>query len=727
MCAAATLGRGGAGLLCLREVACVDRHRLAFRVCRLGCAGGFFGSKVFVEGQGEGEEFGVLGVGRMHLFYVDFRVFQQGIVDFFHVVEQEAARGGVGGDGGLGEAEVLVVVQDFLVDGRGVVGDRRSGDVLGLKVFEAKEAAVHFVGCGGGQLGAVGRDELDADVVQVEGGVAVVANEEADGEKAVAGVVEPEEVGLAAGFERLGGDGDLFLVVGVARGDGRDLGRGWGLSGGGEACGRTAEQKSAGERGGLDARERHTHSWTIRETARLMRTPGFEFCCRCMAGYSEVCRAGMPRNGRRRLMMAVYSLGLVLALALSAPVWGWRMVRQGRYRQGLRERLGAVPARLRAFVQGGEVIWVHAVSVGEAVAAAGLIRLLEEALPAYRIVLSTTTPTGQRVAREGFGADRVFFFPLDFAFAVRAYLRVLRPRMVVLMESEIWPRMLVECERVGVTVAVVNARVSDRSLPRYLALRGLWRPLLAKVRLLLAQSEEDAQRWVRIGALAGCVRSVGNLKHDVRIAPETPLAALLRRHLPAGVPVLVCGSTHEGEEALLLDCWGGSLAEGRVMILAPRHPERTAQVQRFAESRGLVVLRLGAWRISPVAIAPGTVLVVDTVGELAGLYALAQAAFVGGSLLPKGGHNPLEAARFGVPVVMGPHFENFRGMVDGMIERDAISILPADEVCAGLKTMLAPGFRSGLGERGREYFQAHTGASERTVEALLTLVQETQR
>jgi 3-deoxy-D-manno-octulosonic-acid transferase len=224
------------------------------------------------------------------------------------------------------------------------------------------------------------------------------------------------------------------------------------------------------------------------------------------------------RQVNRPRMMLLYSLAVTLALVLSAPVWGWRMLRQGRYRQGLRQRLGDVPQRLKDFVQGRPVVWVHAVSVGETLTAARLIAELEAALPGYAVVISTTTPTGQQVARERFGVDRVFFYPLDLAFAVRPYLHTLQPKLVVLMESELWPRMLVECERANVPVAVVNARVSDRSLPRYMALRRLWQPLLGKLSLLLAQSDEDARRWRATGAPAERVHSTGNLKYDVRIA-----------------------------------------------------------------------------------------------------------------------------------------------------------------------------------------------------------------
>jgi 3-deoxy-D-manno-octulosonic-acid transferase len=436
-------------------------------------------------------------------------------------------------------------------------------------------------------------------------------------------------------------------------------------------------------------------------------------------------------------MMLLYSFAVTMALVLSAPVWGWRMLRQGRYRQGLQQRLGDVPQRLIDFVRAKPVVWLHAVSVGETMAATRLIAELEAALPGYAIVISTTTPTGQQVARERFGVDRVFFYPLDLAFAVRPYLKALQPKLVILMESELWPRMLVACERAGVPVAVVNARVSDRSLPRYMRLRALWKPLLGKLSLLLAQSEEDARRWQQIGAPAERVVATGNLKYDVRTPSETPLTVLVRKHLPADAKVLVCGSTHDGEESLLLDCWRGMtlsrdetgshlsfakvghpLPAARVMLLAPRHPERAEAVEQIAHDQGLTVFRLSQWRLAPAVIPVGSVLLVDTVGELSSLYALAWVAFVGGSLVPHGGQNPLEPAGFGVPVVMGPSYENFRGMVDAMAAAGAILLVARENVCSAMEHLLTAS-DDGLGERGRTFAASMTGATSRTIAALL--------
>ena len=214
--------------------------------------------------------------------------------------------------------------------------------------------------------------------------------------------------------------------------------------------------------------------------------------------------------------MMVYSSLLLAVLVVGTPYWLVRMATSGRYRAGLLGRLGRVPEGLRSADE-RDVIWVHAVSVGEVLAAARLIRELKAALPEWVVAVSTTTETGQRLAKERLPESPVFYLPLDFRYAVRRYLRVLRPKMLVLMESELWPRLIEECAKNGVPVVVANARVSDRSFPRYMRLRRLWKPFLERISLFLAQSEETAGRLVKIGAPVEKVKVIGNLKYDVRV------------------------------------------------------------------------------------------------------------------------------------------------------------------------------------------------------------------
>jgi 3-deoxy-D-manno-octulosonic-acid transferase len=372
---------------------------------------------------------------------------------------------------------------------------------------------------------------------------------------------------------------------------------------------------------------------------------------------------------------------------------------------------------------------VHAVSVGEVLAAAQLIREWKTKLPGWMIAVSTTTETGQRLAKERLPESPVFYLPLDFRFAVRRYLRVLRPKMLVLMESELWPRLIEECAKDGVPVVVANARVSDRSFPRYMRLRRLWRPFLERISLFLAQSEETAERLVNIGAPAERVKVMGNLKYDVRVGGESELTKMLRERLSVGAKVLICGSTLEGEEAMLLEAWRPVVAgeSDAVMVLAPRHPDRFAAVAGMIAGSGFRLVQASEFRVRTEAVTAGSIFLLDTIGDLASMYGVGTVAFVGGSLVAKGGHNPLEPAQFGVPVVIGPSFENFRGVVDAMLEADAIRIVTPQMLSETLIALMRD--REGakaLGERGRAAFEAQSGATPHTVEALMALLQVTR-
>src|SRR5271170_1628655 len=298
--------------------------------------------------------------------------------------------------------------------------------------------------------------------------------------------------------------------------------------------------------------------------------------------------------------MFLYSFAWVVALTLSAPWWLWKMATTGKYREGLAERLGRVPRRLFSAGDSRPVIWVHAVSVGEVIAVSGLVRELRNQAPRRRVVVSTTTRTGQHVARERFGAENVFYYPLDFAFAVRPYLRKLRPQLFVLAETEFWPRMLHECRRENIPVAVVNGRISDGSYPRYLRLRTLWKRILRGVTVALAQTAEDVARLHAIGVPAQRVKLGGNLKYDVRANPASGFAESLRAALPEGAKLLVCGSTLDGEEQLLVDAWPRLIVDDPElrMVLAPRHPERFAAAAALLDRSGIRWSRRSEWESS---------------------------------------------------------------------------------------------------------------------------------
>src|ERR1700690_510083 len=416
----------------------------------------------------------------------------------------------------------------------------------------------------------------------------------------------------------------------------------------------------------------------------------------------------------------LYSVVLAVGMLVSLPYWLFQMARHGKYRKGLAERLGRLPSRLRLPGAEEPVIWVHAVSVGEVLAVAGLVEELRRRFPRHKIFISTTTDTGQALARQRFGEAKVFYFPMDFAFAIRPYLRALRPQMVVIAETEFWPNFMRLAHASGARIAVVNARVSDRSWPRYQRFRRALQRMLAHVDVFLAQTPEDAARLQSIGADPSRVQVTGNLKFDVTLPAPPPIVESLRRSLAAegAGPVLVCGSTVEDEEPPLLKAFE-NLRVGHpraVMILAPRHPERFDDVAILLQQLGIPSFRRSQWQGESLA---GGVLLVDTIGELAALYALADIAFVGGSLVPRGGHNIIEPAQHGVAIVTGDHTENFRDIVALFQSHDAVRIVGLSELPLTLMHLLAAeAERRELGRRALETIQSQMGATSRTLEAL---------
>ncbi len=411
-------------------------------------------------------------------------------------------------------------------------------------------------------------------------------------------------------------------------------------------------------------------------------------------------------------------------MLVSLPYWLLQMARHNKYSKGLAERLGRLPSRLQLPKEQEPVIWVHAVSVGEVLAVAGLVEELQRRFPQNRIFISTTTDTGQALARKRFGEASVFYFPMDFAFAIRPYLQALRPRMVVIAETEFWPNFLRLAHASGARIAVVNARISDRSWPSYRRFRGLLRRLLANVELFLAQTPEDAARLRDIGATPERVRVTGNLKFDVPAPAPPAIVESARKSIAAtgAGPVLVCGSTVEGEETLLLKTFENLLVQHprAVMIVAPRHPERFAAVAALLEQMSIRFLRRSLWNGEPLT---SSVLLLDTIGELAALYALADIAFVGGSLVPRGGHNIIEPAQHGVATVVGNHTENFRDIVSLFESRDAVRIVgPAELPLVLLELLANDEERRALGQRSADTMRSQIGATARTAGELQELM-----
>jgi 3-deoxy-D-manno-octulosonic-acid transferase len=418
----------------------------------------------------------------------------------------------------------------------------------------------------------------------------------------------------------------------------------------------------------------------------------------------------------------IYSVGLGILLALAAPVYAWKGRRTGKYLKTFRARMGRLPGDVHA--EGPGAIWIHAVSVGEVLAARALVEPLRRRLPGRRVFVSTTTVTGHEVARAKLtGVDGLFYAPFDFAFAVRSVLGAIRPSLVVLVETEIWPNLIRESRRAGARVAIVNGRLSPRSFPRYRRIRSLLRPVLAEVDAFLMQAEPHADRARAIGAPADRVRVAGNLKFDAlpSASRTKDLEALF-----AGVsgPILLAGSTVAGEEELVLQAYAAArqTVPGLRLVIAPRHPERFPEAAQRIEAAGLRHARRSA--LGERAWADEDVLLLDTLGELAHAYAFATVVFVGGSLVPAGGHNILEPALAGRAVVVGPHMENFQEIARSFLEEDAlVQVGSPQSLAPALVALLTDGARRDvLGERARRLVERNRGALERTVDALAELV-----
>ena len=421
-------------------------------------------------------------------------------------------------------------------------------------------------------------------------------------------------------------------------------------------------------------------------------------------------------------MWFLYQLAMAAGLGLAAPVL---LARRGRhYLQTLPARLGRLPE-----ARGVRPLWLHAASVGETAVAATFAR----ALPAdLDLLVTTVTPTGQAAAKKLFlplANERrsvvVTYLPFDLGPLVSGFLDRYSPRALALLESELWPLVLRSCRRRGIPVAVLNARVSDRSFVRMRrAGRLCRRTLLDPVSRFAVQSPQDEDRLLSLGAAVEKVIQTGNLKFD---SPEpAPVAGLEQalRGLAADRPILVVGSTMAGEEGIVLDAFE-RLQRDAMLVLAPRHPERFDEAWSEVEKRSLPALRRSRMESAGIgAPAPVRVVLLDSLGELASIYRLAAAAFIGGSLVPTGGHNPIEAALFGVPVIVGPSMENFRRMAGDFEAAGALTVVGDGEALtsAWRRLLDRPGEAADQGRRGRAIVDRNRGAVERSVELLGELV-----
>lgn len=415
-----------------------------------------------------------------------------------------------------------------------------------------------------------------------------------------------------------------------------------------------------------------------------------------------------------------------LLFHLGLPLVALRLFLRGRkapaYRARIAERFAC---QLPAMRQGG--IWVHAVSVGESIAAAPMVRALLKQYPDLPITLTCMTPTGSERIRAMFeGEPRVqhCYLPYDLPWAAGRFLDHVRPRLGIIMETELWPNHIHQCARRGIPVALANARLSERSARGYARFAGLTRPMLEEMSLIAVQTETEAERFRTLGARDECVQVTGSIKFDLKVDDQLPpRASALREQWAARQrPVWIAASTHDGEDALILEAHRELLKvhSDALLILVPRHPERFAAVHELCAGQFTTVRRSNGDTVT----AQTQVLLGDTMGELLFLYALADIAFVGGSLVATGGHNPLEPAALALPVLMGPHVFNFLEISAMLREAGALQQVDDAEGLAGAVRRLVelPQDARRMGEAGRAVMQANQGALQRLLGGLAALI-----
>jgi 3-deoxy-D-manno-octulosonic-acid transferase len=433
-------------------------------------------------------------------------------------------------------------------------------------------------------------------------------------------------------------------------------------------------------------------------------------------------------------MYLLYSLALSLGVIALLPRFILDAIRHGKYVAGFSERLGGIP---HLHQDGRTILWLHCVSVGETQAARPLVHALLESHPSLLLVVSTTTLTGQRVAREAFGskAVAVIYFPFDWRWTVRRALRRAKPSAVLIMETEIWPNFLHVCAAENIPVAIVNGRLSETSFRRYRLLRGFIGRVLRNIELAVMQTREDAARIEELGLSSKRVKVSGNIKFD--IADDITVSELIReldeRFISGSDrPLVVAASTHDPEEMVLLECLkrlnGTANASGPRLLIAPRHPERFREVAALIEASGFSWSR----RSDPAKNSDkdADIILLDTIGELRATYALADVVFVGGSIARRGGHNVLEPAAYTACIITGAHTENFAAIVSMMREAGALLQLPPasdDEATSILVKEITDLLsndvrRTALATAAREVLELNRGATDRTLAALAPLL-----
>jgi len=443
-----------------------------------------------------------------------------------------------------------------------------------------------------------------------------------------------------------------------------------------------------------------------------------------------------PRAGFDWRFVA-YNLLLVLLSPVLLIILLYRMIVLGKSRDRLGERLGFVSPEAAEYGKHRDpVIWIQACSVGEVAAVAPVIVAVRRLEPLAHIVLSTTTPTGRGLARSrGLEVEALTYFPFDLPFVVGNALAAVKPDMLVTVDTELWPNMMAVARSAGIRTAVINGRISDKAYPRDRAIKPILSWTLGNIDRVLAQSDKDAQRFLSLGAPPDRVQVLGNCKFDEDLPEVTSAeASMLRMELglDPDAPVLVAGSTRENEEAKVLDAFDLIRQDhrGLQLVIAPRHPERGDEIERLIHERGYAV-----YRRSRAASGPSTpggtgpqvrIVVLDTIGELTKVYSLATVVFVGGSLVPWGGHNILQPIAQGRPTLVGPWMQNQQDIVEVALAEQAVAMVQSvDELAQTASRIIgAPAEQELFAVRGTTMLAKHRGAAERCAQQLVALLRE---
>jgi len=430
------------------------------------------------------------------------------------------------------------------------------------------------------------------------------------------------------------------------------------------------------------------------------------------------------------MVYQLYNLLLLLAALFLLPYYLIRGVKYGKSRRGVRERLGYYDPHLLESLKEKPVVWIHAVSVGESRAAVPLIKQIRKAYPDHQVLLSNVTETGHAIAMNNQDIDHCIFFPFDFSWAVKRSLTLIRPAVIVIVETEIWPNFTRQANQLEIPLLMVNGRISDRSYPRYRYVRFLLRPILESFSAFCMQSQADSERIIALGALSSRVENTGNMKfdHDLKTVRVGEVEENKKRfRLPESAAIFVAGSTHDGEEKLLIDAYKNiscKLERELILVLIPRHPERKRDVQSLLKDADINCRMRTQLDKDDSLLTSQDILLVDSLGEVLDFYSVADLVFVGGSLVPVGGHNILEASLLGKPVLFGPYVHNFKEISGKLIRSGAgVKVQNQQELETQSLLMLQdPARCRAMGEAGLSLIAENAGATDRTMRHLSKVI-----